>query len=36
MLDLLLVGRRRVRVALGYPTDDLDEVAEDYMETVGG
>jgi hypothetical protein len=36
LLDLLLVGRRRVRIDLGYPMDDLDEVAEDYMETVGG
>ncbi|KQC37073.1 hypothetical protein UK82_17930 [Frankia sp. ACN1ag] len=36
LLDLLLVGRRRVRVALGHPSDALDEVAEDYMETVGG
>jgi hypothetical protein len=36
LLDLLLVGRRRVRLALGYPADALDEVAEDYMETVGG
>ncbi|WP_261569702.1 hypothetical protein [Frankia gtarii] len=36
LLDLLLVGRRRVRMALGHPSDALDEVAEDYMETVGG
>ncbi|WP_101833331.1 hypothetical protein [Frankia canadensis] len=36
LLDLLLVGRRRVRIALGHPADALDEVAEDYMETVGG
>jgi hypothetical protein len=35
LLDLLLVGRRRVRLALGHPADALDEVAEDYMETVG-
>lgn len=35
LLDLLLVGRRRVRRALGHPADALDEVAEDYMETVG-
>ncbi|CAO5236924.1 Tetratricopeptide repeat protein [Frankia sp. AgKG'84/4] len=35
LLDLLLVGRRRVRRALGHPADPLDEVAEDYIETVG-
>src|SRR6185369_12971619 len=31
LLDLLLVGRRRVRARLGYPLDDLDELAEDYL-----
>jgi hypothetical protein len=31
MLDLLLVGRRRTRAKLGFPPDDLDEVAEEYM-----
>jgi hypothetical protein len=31
LMDLLLVGRRRVRASLGYPLDDLDELAEDYL-----
>jgi tetratricopeptide (TPR) repeat protein len=35
MLDLLLVGRRRVRGRLGYPLDDLDNTAEEYMASVG-
>ncbi|ONH26132.1 hypothetical protein [Pseudofrankia asymbiotica] len=35
MLDLLLVGRRRIRVELDYPTDDLDELADDYLAAVG-
>ncbi|MBL7502344.1 tetratricopeptide repeat protein [Frankia sp. CNm7] len=34
MLDLLLVGRRRVRHSLGYPTDELDELADDYLDAV--
>jgi predicted Zn-dependent protease len=34
MLDLLLVGRRRVRAELGYPLDDLDELADDYLAAV--
>ena len=35
LLDLLLVGRRRLRVSLGYPMDDLDELAEDYLAAAG-
>jgi predicted Zn-dependent protease len=35
LLDLLLVGRRRVRASLGYPLDDLDELAEDYLAAAG-
>ncbi|MCL9762015.1 tetratricopeptide repeat protein [Frankia sp. AiPa1] len=34
MLDLLLVGRRRVRHSLGHPADDLDAVAEAYLNSV--
>jgi hypothetical protein len=35
LMDLLLVGRRRVRASLGYPIDDLDELAEDYLAAAG-
>ncbi|OHV28773.1 MULTISPECIES: hypothetical protein [Pseudofrankia] len=35
MIDLLLVGRRRIRAELGYPLDDLDELADDYLAAVG-
>ncbi len=33
LLDLLLVGRRRVRTRLGHPSDDLDRIAEEYLNS---
>jgi len=36
MITLLLVGRRRVRDELGYPVDELDEAADDYLAAVNG
>jgi hypothetical protein len=31
LLSLLLLGRRRTREKIGFPPDDLDEVAEEYL-----
>ncbi|MCM3884078.1 hypothetical protein [Frankia sp. R82] len=33
LLDLLLVGRRRVRTRLGHPSDELDDIAEEYLNS---
>jgi predicted Zn-dependent protease len=32
--DVLLVGRLRVRREIGYPADDLDELAEAYIDVI--
>jgi hypothetical protein len=36
MMDLLLVGRRRLRARLGYPVDDLDTLAEQHLSASEG
>jgi hypothetical protein len=36
MMDLLLVGRRRLRARLGYPVDDLDTLAEQRLSSSEG
>ena len=33
MLDLLLIGRRNARRRMGYPVDELDMAAEEYMDS---